>query len=166
MIRDFGMTDKGLIKMDYKIIELNEVPEIKERAAEWFHEKWGVPLDAYLDSMEDCLSGGLPRWYMAMDGEQIVGGCGIIANDFHKRHDLTPNLCALYVEEACRKNGIAGALLDFACFDMAKRGYPTLYLVTDHTSFYERYGWEFLCLVEEEWGENLTRMYIKNLKLL
>ena len=85
-----------------RYLTLREEPALMARAARWFHEKWGVPLDAYLDSMEDCLSGGLPRWYMAMDGEQIVGGCGIIANDFHKRHDLTPNLCALYVEEVCR----------------------------------------------------------------
>ena len=147
--------------MPYKIIKLNDMPKIKERAARWFHSKWGVPLEAYLQSMEDCLSGGLPRWYMAMDGDRIIGGCGIIENDFHQRPDLTPNLCALYVEGDCQNNGIAGALLDFACRDMWERGYPTLYLVTDHDSFYERYGWEFLTLVKESGCDNLTRMYIK-----
>ena len=151
--------------MNYKIIELNQEPEMKIRAAEWFHEKWGVPLQAYIESMNECLSGGLPRWYLAMAGDRIIGGCGIIENDFHKRPDLTPNLCALYVEGDCRSNGIAGALLDFACRDMLGRGFSTLYLVTDHTSFYERYGWEFLCTVEEEGGELLTRMYVKNLKI-
>ncbi len=139
------------------------MPEIKDRAAKWFNEKWGVPTTAYLESMDDCLSGGLPRWYVAMVGDRIIGGCGIIENDFHKRPDLTPNLCALYVEDDCRNNGIAGALLDFACQDMAERGYPTLYLVTDHTSFYERYGWEFYCMVEEEGGGE-CRMYKKETK--
>ena len=95
-----------------------------------------------------------------IDG-RIVGGCGIIENDFHKRPDLTPNLCALYVEEDCRCGGIAGALLDFASRDMAKRGIPTLYLCTDHTSFYERYGWSFCCMVEEDGGGE-CRMYVKN----
>ena len=36
--------------------------------------------------------------------------------------------------------------------DMAARGVDTLYLCTDHTSFYERYGWEFYCMVEEDGG--------------
>ena len=42
---------------------------------------------------------------------------------------------------------------------MLEKGIDTLYLITDHTSFYERYGWEFLCLVEEEEG-GLCRMYV------
>lgn len=147
--------------MNYKIIELNEIPEMKIGAAEWFHSKWGVPLEAYIESMDNGLAGGLDRWYMAIAEDRIIGGCGIIENDFHQRPDLTPNLCALYVEEDRRNNGIAGALLDFACVDMQKRGVDTLYLVTDHTSFYERYGWEFLTLVKEADCDNLTRMYIK-----
>jgi len=147
--------------MTYKIIELNERPEMKNEAAEWFHSKWGVPTEAYIESMDSCLSGGIDRWYMALMGERIVGGCGIIENDFHKRPDLTPNLCALYVEEDCRGGGIAGSLLDFACRDNKSRGVDTLYLITDHTSFYERYGWEFLTMVEEDSGE-LTRMYVKS----
>ena len=31
--------------------------------------------------------------------------------------------------------------------DMAAQGVETLYLVTDHTAFYERYGWRFLTTV-------------------
>lgn len=33
---------------------------------------------------------------------------GSIANDFHDRKDLTPNICAVYTEEAYRGRGIAG----------------------------------------------------------
>ncbi len=150
--------------MEYKIIKLTEKPEMKGVAAEWFHSKWGVPLEAYIESMDDCLAGGLPMWYIAMEGERIIGGCGIIENDFHRRPDLTPNLCALYVEEDCRGRGIAGALLDFASCDMAERGINILYLVTDHTSFYERYGWKFYCTVEEVCGGE-TRMYIKKCRM-
>ena len=61
--------------------------------------------------------------------------------------------------DACRGQGIAGKLLDHVCRDMLEKGIDTLYLITDHTSFYERYGWKFLCLVEEEEG-GLCRMYV------
>ena len=37
------------------IIILRENPDMKEEMARWFHEKWGNPLEAYLESMEECL---------------------------------------------------------------------------------------------------------------
>ena len=148
--------------MEYKIRRLLDKPELKETMAEWFHGKWGVPLEAYLESMEECLrkKKSVPQWYVAMDGERIIGGLGVIENDFHDRKDLTPNVCAVYVEEDWRCKGVAGALLHFVCEDMKKRGIGTLYLVTDHTSFYERYGWEFLCMVQGDGEPEMTRMYI------
>lgn len=148
--------------MTYKIVRLSDAPEMKVRMAAWFHEKWGIPLEAYLESMDECLAsdGAYPEWYAAVDGERIVGGAGVIENDFHDRADLSPNLCALYVETDRRGEGIAGALLNRACDDMAARGVKTLYLVTDHTSFYERYGWEYLCPVRCFGEESDSRMYI------
>lgn len=148
--------------MEYKIIRIKDAPERKEAAAQWFHEKWGIPLSAYLESMEESLaaSGAVPQWYVAMEGSRIIGGMGVIENDFHDRKDLTPNVCAVYVEPDKRCRGIAGALLHYVCEDMKAQEMDTLYLVTDHTSFYERYGWEFLCMVQGDGEPDLTRMYI------
>ena len=148
--------------MNYEIVPLKDMPEIKERAAQWFHEKWGIPLEAYLESMKECLAGEkpVPQWYMALEGNRIIGGLGVIENDFHGRKDLTPNVCALYTEEDRRCRGVAGALLNHVCADMKDKGVDVLYLVTDHTSFYERYGWEFLCMVQGEGEPDLTRMYV------
>ena len=38
-------------------------------------------------------------------------GVSLIDNDFHDRKDLSPNVCAVYTEEAHRGHGIAGNLL-------------------------------------------------------
>lgn len=148
--------------MDHQIIPLLDRPELKEQMAHWFHEKWAVPLEAYLESMNDCLTGhkAVPQWYIAMANSRIIGGLGVIENDFHDRKDLTPNVCAVYTEADQRCKGVAGALLNYVCHDMKRRGIDTLYLVTDHTSFYERYGWEFLCMVQGDGEPDLTRMYI------
>ena len=147
--------------MDYEIVRLRERPEWRDRAAAWFHGKWGIPREAYLESMEQCLAGGspVPQWYMAAAEGRIVGGLGVIENDFHDRKDLTPNVCAVYVEEAYRRRGVAGALLDHVCRDMADLGVKTLYLLTDHTSFYERYGWEFFCTALGDGESEPSRMY-------
>lgn len=144
------------------MIKLREHSELSAAAAEWFHEKWGIPLEAYAESIDACISGGeaVPQWYLAMEEGRILGGLGVIENDFHDRRDLTPNVCAVYVEEECRCRGIAGQMLKFVCMDMKEKGIDTLYLVTDHTSFYERYGWEFLCMVQGEGEPEPTRMYV------
>ena len=148
--------------MDYKIISLADRPGMKGKAAQWFHEKWGVPLKAYEESMEECLSykRAVPQWYVAMEGSRIIGGLGVIENDFHDRKDLSPNVCAVYTEEDKRRKGVAGALLGYACGDMQKRGISILYLLTNHTSFYERYGWEFFCMAQGEGDPEMSRMYI------
>ncbi len=148
--------------MKYQIIRLIDNPEMKEQMANWFHEKWRVPLNAYLESMNDCLTGKMrvPQWYVAVEDSRIIGGLGVIENDFHDRKDLTPNVCAVYTEVDKRCKGVAGALLSYVCDDMKSKGIETLYLVTDHTSFYERYGWEFLCMVQGDGEPDKSRMYI------
>lgn len=137
--------------MAYEIVRLADKPRIKEQAAQWFHEKWGIPLEAYMESMEDCLKEirTVPQWYMALEDNRIIGGLGVIENDFHNRKDLAPNVCAVYTEEDKRCKGIAGALLNYVCADMKEKGIGTLYLITDHVSFYERYGWEFYVWYKE-----------------
>ena len=99
-------------------------------------------------------------WYLCLAGERIVGGLGVIENDFHDRKDLAPNVCAVYTEKSCRGRGIAGQLLNLVAEDMRSKGISPLYLVTDHTGFYERYGWEFLCLAQGDGEEEKTRVYI------
>lgn len=148
--------------MKYSILSLIDRPEMKTAMAQWFHEKWGNPLEAYLESMEECLtaSGAYPQWYVAMDGERIIGGLGVIENDFHDRKDLAPNVCAVYTDADCRGQGVAGALLHHVCEDMHRRGVDTLYLLTDHTSFYERYGWSFLCMAQGDGEEEMSRLYV------
>lgn len=143
------------------IFKIREHRELLDKAAQWFHEKWDIPESAYRESMEDCLRNQavIPQWYVVMDENKIVAGMGVIENDFHDRKDLIPNVCAVYVEEAYRNQGIAGEMLRFVCEDFAEKGIEVLYLVTDHTAFYERYGWEFLCMVRGSDME-MTRMYV------
>lgn len=152
--------------MDYKIIRLIDKPELMEQAAQWFSEKWNIPISAYIESMEECVTkkNAVPQWYLAMENQCIIGGVGVIENDFHQRKDLTPNVCAVYTEKQKRGHGIAGALLNYVCSDMQEKGMDVLYLISDHTSFYERYGWEFFCMVHEEETNALTRMYVHKAK--
>ena len=150
-----------IIMKEYRYITLAEEPILKDAAASWFHSKWGVPKEAYLECMNAYLNKETEYgWYLCLDGEKIVAGLGVIENDFHDRKDLTPNVCAVYTEEEYRRKGIAGNLLNMAVTDMKNKGITPIYLVTDHIGFYERYGWEFLCMVQGDGEPEMTRMYI------
>ena len=140
----------------YQYITLREAPEWMLPAAEWFHSKWRVPTEAYVECMEAYLKKETEYgWYLCLNDNQLIGGLGVIENDFHDRKDLTPNVCAVYTDEKFRCQGIAGNLLD-----LRSKGISPVYLVTDHTGFYERYGWEFLCMVQGDGEPDMTRMYI------
>ena len=116
---------------------------------------------AYLECMDAYLSGETEYgWYLCLDSDQIVGGMGVIKNDFHDRKDLAPNVCAVYTEPAYRGRGIAGRLLDLVVEDCRSKGISPIYLLTDHTGFYERYGWEFLCLAQGDGEETPSRIYV------
>ena len=75
----------------YNIMSLHAHPEWRIPAARWFQEKWEIPLEEYLTSIDE---------------QQIIAGAGVIENDFHNRKDLAPNICALYVEPEQRCRGI------------------------------------------------------------
>lgn len=38
-----------------RFVKLREEPRRLEAAAAWFHQKWGIPQEAYRASMEECL---------------------------------------------------------------------------------------------------------------
>lgn len=147
----------------YRYIRLRESPDLKEAAAEWFHSKWRAPKEAYLACMDAYLNMETEYgWYLCLDGERIIGGLGVIENDFHERKDLTPNVCAVYTEEEYRCQGISGCLLNMAVEELKSIGISPVYLVTDHTGFYERYGWEFFCMVQCDGEDGMSRMYVHN----
>ena len=142
-------------------VSLRERPELKKAAAGWFCSRWGVPEEAYLE----CMNAYLERrteygWYLCLHEEQIVGGLGVIENDFHDRKDLFPNICAVYTDEAFRGKGIAGRLLNRAVDELKQKNITPVYLATDHTGFYEKYGWEFFCMVQGDGEEAPSRLYI------
>lgn len=90
--------------------------------------KWGVPTNAYLECMEDYLEMKTEYgWYLCLDGDKIIGGMGVIENDFHNRKDLSPNVCAVYTEAEYRGQGIAGHLLNMVVADLKSKDISPVY---------------------------------------
>lgn len=142
-------------------LPLRSRPEMLETAAAWFASKWRIPLETYRESMLEALAhpGAIPQWYVVLDAQsRIIAGAGAIANDFHNRPDLTPNICAVFVERRWRGRGVARMMLDSIRRDLGTLGIEDIYLITGHTQFYEHCGWSFLTMVREDEGGD-ARMY-------
>ena len=61
---------------EYKYITLAEMPEIKNEAADWFHNKWGVPKEAYLECMDAYLKKETEYgWYLCIYKHRYSWNC-------------------------------------------------------------------------------------------
>lgn len=140
-----------------RILSVRERPEMCDAAIAYFQEKWASEESRMV--YEDCIrmslksESPLPEWYLMLDGERIIGCAGLISNDFISRMDLTPWLCALYIEEDCRGHAYGSLLLERAASDAAAKGYDKIYLCTDHVGYYEKYGFEKIGAGYHPWGE-------------
>ncbi|MCL2226132.1 MAG: GNAT family N-acetyltransferase [Oscillospiraceae bacterium] len=86
----------------------------------------------------------MPRWYLALSEDNIIGCYGLIDNDFMVRTDLCPWLCALYIEPTERGKQLGEKLLIHSRCEAAHLGFGKLYLNTDHIGYYEKYDWRYL----------------------
>lgn len=145
-----------------RIISVRENPEYAEKAASFFQNRWGNERTAKM--YEDCIMHSVnaenpfPQWYLLCDGENAVGGAGLVLNDFISRADLYPWLCALYVDEAYRGNGYGKALIERVKKGAKAAGMRFLYLCTELEGFYERAGFEYMADGYHSSGEKL-RIY-------
>ena len=152
-------TKAGLMD-NINIIAIREHPEYLDRAADYFSSKWGVNKNIYQDCIANSITteSPLPRWYLMMKNNEIIGSYGMIVNDFISRQDLWPWLCAVYIEESEHGKALGSRLLEHGRKEAARLGFPIVYLCTGHVGFYEKYGWQYIGQGYDVSGDE-TRMY-------
>ena len=107
---------------NFIIHSLREHPEELERFISYFSANWGNP-EIYRDCMTSALTaaGPLPQWYLAFSPDHtVIGGAGLIPNDFISRMDLTPWLCALRIEPSFRGYSVFGVGAEVAGITVSK----------------------------------------------
>jgi|GEM_PF-133184 len=141
----------------------NKEKEYLERAIDYFTAKWGIDRRIYADCISNCIttSSPLPKWYLMLKDEEIIGSYGLITNDFISRQDLYPWLCALFVEENYRGKKLGAKLLEHSRVEAGKLGYEKIYLSTDHNGYYERCGWKYIANGFHPWGAE-SRIYVND----
>ncbi|WP_099204926.1 GNAT family N-acetyltransferase [Scatolibacter rhodanostii] len=144
------------------IISVRQRPDYAKTAIAFFQKHWATEENkmVYEDCITNCLTSSslLPQWYLLYDRDELIGGAGLIPNDFISRADLSPWLCALFIEEKHRGHAYASLLIRHIQQDASKLGFSHLYLCTDHIGYYEKYGFSYLGDGYHPWGDS-SRIY-------
>ncbi len=144
-----------------RFVKLREEPRWLEAAAAWFHQKWGIPQEAYRASMEACLAGqGVPQWYLAVEGERILGGLGGDCKRLPPRRTSPPMCAPCTWRRTPAARASPGRCWGWPAGTWPSWGTPLVPADGPHTAFYERYGWEYLCPVRGDGEAQDSRMYI------
>ena len=146
-----------------EIIDLRQHPHWLEDGIRYFQDRWAS--EASRPVYDDCIRhsvnspSSLPHWYLLVEGDLILGGCGLITNDFISRMDLWPWLAALIIEPQHRGHDYGRLLVEHCQRVSQELGFHALYLASDHIGYYERFGFKVIGKGVHPWGE--TSMIFK-----
>ena len=131
-----------------KIELLTKESNLLEKGTEYFWRQWGTEsnFNFYKDCIENSISDNksLPKFYLMLDKDKIIGSYALLINDIISRQDLMPWFACLYVDENYRSLGLAEKLIRHGLNESQKKGFKTLYLSTDLNDFYEKKEWNYL----------------------
>lgn len=131
-----------------EIFDVRDKMDYLDEAIMVFWKQWGNQgnFKFYQDCMMNAChpSHDLPRFYIAVHNDTIIGTYALLRNDLISRQDLFPWLACLYIDLRFRGNNLGAQLLEHAARETEKLGLNTLYLCTDIDGYYEKKGWAFL----------------------
>ncbi len=128
------------------IVNVKEFSGGVEKAIDYIYGIWGSDKsyeyyhDAIIHSSEEGKN--LPKFYLLIKEDEIIGCYALITNDFISRHDLFPWFACLYIDEGERGKELGNLMMEHAEREAKSSGYSFLYLTTDHAGYYEKYGWD------------------------
>lgn len=101
------------------------------------------------------------RLLLGVEGECLASFLTLAPRD-DVDSPLTPWIGFVYTFPAFRGQHRAGTLIEHACMLAKEEGHARVYVSTNATGLYERYGFEFLCMDTDVWGGD-TRVYVRTL---
>lgn len=99
---------------------------------------------------------------MLTDRENLVSFCTFAEKDDIQPTDLTPWVGWAYTFPKYRGNRYIGKLLSYIETIAEEEGVKNIYISTNHTGLYEKYGYEFYEIMKDINGED-SRVYVRHL---
>lgn len=134
--------------MKIEIIELSHRMDLLQKGITYFWNCWGN--DSNYHFYKDCIENSLdnkntlPKFYLLLMKNEMVGSYALLTNDIISRQDLMPWFACLFVNEEHRNKGFASQLLQHGLSEASNKGFNKLYLSTHLNTFYEKKGWKHI----------------------
>jgi len=131
-----------------QILDIRNKTELLEEAINYFWSQWGS--ESNYSFYKDCITHScttaseIPRFYLAIEDNKIVGSYALLRSDLNSRQDLSPWFACLYVIPEARGRQIGDLLQTHAIGESGKKGFKDLYLCTDLKEYYERTNWSYI----------------------
>lgn len=97
--------------------------------------------------------GPLPAAYLAVEGERVVGGYTLAIQEILGRGKKGLWIPTLYVDPAFRGRHLSPRLLDHARRQGWELGFARIYLASEHSNYYEKFGFHTIGPNGEDWGD-------------
>lgn len=128
-----------------EVLNVQQSGDLFEESVKVFWGQWGN--ETNYDFYKDCMrhssmdEEAIPRFYIAIEDNEIIGTYALLRNDINSRQDLFPCLACLYVKPDYRGRSVGNRLLEHALNVTARLGYEKLYLSSNLEGYYEKYSW-------------------------
>ena len=78
--------------------------------------------------------------FAAVLNGEIIGYCTFLRTDYYPDNRYWPWISSIFVGESYRGQGVCGLLIETAIRYAREQGFTRVYIPSDMTGFYERYG--------------------------
>ena len=90
--------------------------------------------------LRENLFTGWEAVFAATLGDNVIGYCTFLETDYYPENRYWPWISSIFVDENHRSQGVCGLLIDAAIAYAKAQGFTRVYIPSDMTGFYERYG--------------------------
>lgn len=144
------------------LVQINKNDYLKQiKESGWFAGKFLV--ESLDNGVFKKMCGEDARIFVLLDNEKVVSFCTYVHQDEICAPDIYPWIGFVYTFPEYRANHLMGILFNYI-FDLAfKENHNQIYVSTNETGLYEKYGFEYLTNMLDITG-NDSRIYVKRLK--
>lgn len=149
---------------DLAVLRITDEADI-EKITDWMYAWWGVregyTREAVRESMRHSLHDDrLPQTFGLYRNGTLIGMYQFTAGDLFVRPDIYPWLANVYLDAAYRGRGYGRVLLSSVQRNAQDAiDAPYLYLFTEHSGLYEKFGWRFAKEIDTHLDVRMQRLY-------
>lgn len=135
-----------------------------EKMVDWMYHWWGMRENYERDAikcymMHSFQTNKLPQTYGLYLKNVIIGMYQFRNDDLFVRPDIYPWLANVYIDPGYRSGGYGRILLSSVQRNATEAGLKEIYLFTAHIGLYEKFGWEFLEIIDTFLEPKYQRLY-------